>query len=109
LNGVQIQKFLEILYGMPIETEINIPQAAFEVTPRAFLKCQYRDKNRVLLMKNKNSWNFKTIRDCRVLPNAFTFCGIQLYRAGSANALGAKPSDGVFWTDFSSIGYGAKH
>jgi hypothetical protein len=22
--------------GMPIETEINIPQAAFEVTPRAF-------------------------------------------------------------------------
>jgi hypothetical protein len=55
--------------GMPIETEINIPQAAFEVTLEPFLKCKYRDKNRVLLMKNKsNSWNFKTIRDCRVHP-----------------------------------------
>jgi hypothetical protein len=30
------RKCLEVLYGKPIETEINIPQAAFEVTPRAF-------------------------------------------------------------------------
>jgi hypothetical protein len=34
------RKCLEILYGMPIETEINIPQAAFEVTLEPFLKCQ---------------------------------------------------------------------
>jgi hypothetical protein len=36
LNGVQIQEnALKFYMGMPIETEINIPQAAFEVT-RAF-------------------------------------------------------------------------
>jgi hypothetical protein len=40
VNGVQIQEnALKFYMGMPIETEINIPQAAFEVTPRAFLKC----------------------------------------------------------------------
>jgi hypothetical protein len=45
---------------MPIETEINIPQAAFEVTLEPFLKCQYRDKNRVFIdEKQNNSWNFK--------------------------------------------------
>jgi hypothetical protein len=36
LNGVQIQENALVLYGMPI-AKINIPQAAFEVTP--FLKC----------------------------------------------------------------------
>jgi hypothetical protein len=29
-----------VYMGMPIETEINIPQAAFEVTLEPFLKCQ---------------------------------------------------------------------
>jgi outer membrane protein TolC len=46
-------------------------------------------------MKNKsNSWNFKTIRDCRVLPTLSLSAGYN-YMAGSTNALGAK-SDGVF-------------
>jgi hypothetical protein len=34
------RKCLEVYMGMPIETEINIPQAAFEVTLEPFLKCQ---------------------------------------------------------------------
>jgi hypothetical protein len=44
----------------------------------------------------------KTIRDCRVLPNAFTFCGIQLGQG--PNALGSRNHLMGFWTDFSSIG-----
>jgi hypothetical protein len=71
LNGVQIQEnALKFYMGMPIETEINIPQAAFEVTPRAFSEMPNTEiRTEFLLIKNKNnSWNFKTIRDCRVLP-----------------------------------------
>jgi hypothetical protein len=76
--------------GMPIETEINIPQAAFEVTLEPFLKCLIQRYEQSFLMKNKATPGIsKTIRDCRVLPNAFTFCRIQLYRTGSTNALGS--------------------
>jgi hypothetical protein len=86
---------LKFYMGMPIETEINIPQAAFGYPSSLFWNANTEIRTEFLLMKNKsNSWNFKTIRDCRVLPNAFTFCGIQIIGQGP-NAWGAKPSDGV--------------
>jgi hypothetical protein len=53
LNGVQIQEnALKFYMGMPIETEINIPQAAFEVTPRAFSEMPNTEiRTEFLLMK----------------------------------------------------------
>jgi hypothetical protein len=41
LNAVQIQgKYIKVLHGMPIETKIEIPYTAFEVSPQAFSEAQ---------------------------------------------------------------------
>jgi hypothetical protein len=80
---------------MPIETEINIPQAAFEVTPRAFSEMPNTEIRSFLLMKKTEQLlEFQKQSVIAGYYQRFHFLRIQLYRAGS-KCLGNKPSDGV--------------
>jgi hypothetical protein len=63
------RKCLEVLYGNAYWNKINIPQAAFEVTPRAFSEMPNTEiRTEFLLIKN--SWNFKKT----IQTTLFTFC-----------------------------------
>jgi hypothetical protein len=81
--------------GMPIETEINIPQAAFEVTLEPFLKCLIQRYEQSFLMKNKQLLEFqKQSVIAGYYPTLSLSAGYYIGQ-GPQMPWGAKPSDGV--------------
>jgi hypothetical protein len=82
--------------GMPIETEINIPQAAFEVTPRVSEMPNTEIRTEFLLMKTRATPGIsKQSVIAGYYPTLSLSAGYN-YRQGPQMPLGAKPSDGVF-------------
>ena len=111
-NAVLLQEnALKFYMGMPIETKINFPQTTFEVTPQAISEAP-NTTNRteyLLLKKNEELLNYqkKSIVagyfPTLSLSGNYTFIG-----QGKQMPLGALPSDGVYWSNFSSIGLNLK-
>lgn len=108
LNAVQLQEnTLKFYMGMPIETQIVIPQTEFEVTPAALtekpnttLLTQYRlmeTQERLLTFEKKS-----------IVAGYYPTLSIN----GSYNYIGQgpempwfkKPADNVYWSDYSMIG-----
>jgi outer membrane protein len=112
LNGVQIQEnALKFYMGMPIETEINIPQAAFEVTPRAFSEMPNTAIRTEFLLMKKQEQLLEFQKQSLIAayyPTLSLSAGYNYIGQGPQMPWGAKPSDGVFWTDFSSVGLNLK-
>jgi outer membrane protein len=112
LNGVQIQEnALKFYMGMPIETEFNIPQAAFEVTPRAFSETPNTEIRTEFLLMKKQEQLLEFQKQSVIAgyyPTLSLSAGYNYIGQGPRMPWGAKPSDGVFWTDFSSIGLNLK-
>lgn len=112
LNGVQIQEnALKFYMGMPIETEINIPQAAFEVTPRAFSEMPNTAIRTEFLLMKKQEQLLEFQKQSLIAayyPTLSLSAGYNYIGQGPQMPWGAKPSDGVFWTDFSSVGVNLK-
>lgn len=108
INAVQLQEnALKFYMGMPIDTQINIPQSQFEVTPAAFTDVpNISNRSEYLLMKKQE--------ELLVLQKKSIVAGYYptLSLAASYNYIGqgpnmpwfAKPSDGVYWSDFAAIG-----
>ncbi|KVV13609.1 Outer membrane protein OprM precursor [Flavobacterium sp. TAB 87] len=108
LNAVALQEnALKFLMGMPIETEITIPETEFEVSANV-LSERPNTANRseyLLMKKNEQLLEFqKKSVEAAYYPT--------LSLSGSYNYIGQgpempwfkKPSHGVYWSDFAAIG-----
>ncbi|EIA09799.1 TolC family protein [Flavobacterium frigoris] len=112
LNAVQIQEnALKFYMGMPIETKIEIPQTEFEVSPQAFSQAPNTEtRTEFLLMKKQEQlleFQKKSII-AGYYPTLSLSAGYNYIGQGPQIPWGAKPSDGVFWSDFSSVGLNLK-
>lgn len=108
LNAVLIQEnALKFYMGMPIESQIKIPQTAFEVTPHSFTEAPNTEtRTEFLLMKKQEQlleFQKKSII-AGYYPTLSLSAGYNYIGQGPKMPWGAKPSDGVYWTDFSSVG-----
>lgn len=112
INSVQLQEnALKFYIGMPIDAQIDIPQSEFEVTPAAFSEApNVANRSEYLLLKKQE--------ELLVLQKKSVIAGYYptLSLSASYNYIGqgpevpwfAKPSNGVYWSDFSSIGLNLK-
>ena len=108
LNAVQIQEnALKFYMGMPIETQIEIPQTAFEVSPQALAEIpDTSNRTEYLLLKKQEQllgYQKKAV-EAGYYPTLSLSAGYNYLGQGPVMPIGAKPADGVYWSDFSSIG-----
>jgi outer membrane protein len=112
INGVQIQEnALKFYMGMPIDTKIEIPQAAFEVSSQAFSQAPNTEtRTEFLLMKKQEQlleFQKKSVI-ATYYPTLSLSAGYNYIGQGPQMPWGGKPADGVFWSDFSSVGLNLK-
>ena len=102
---------LKFYMGMPIETQIVIPQTEFEVTPVALSEAP-NTANRteyLLLKKQEELLEFqKTAIKAEYYPTLSLVAGYNYLGQGPEVPFFAKPADGVYWSDFSAIGLNLK-
>lgn len=108
INAIALQEnSLKFLMGMPIETTISIPETEFEVTPEALsAKPDTTTRSEYALLKK----NEQLLEYQKKSVQAGYYPTLSL--TGSYNYIGQgpempwfkKPSDGVYWSDFASVG-----
>ena len=107
-NQVQLQEnALKFYMGMPIETKIEIPRTQFEVTPQVLTEAP-NTANRseyLLLKKQEELLEFqKTAVKAGYYPTLSLVAGYNFLGQGPEVPLFAKPADGVYWSDYASVG-----
>ena len=108
INAVQIQEnALKFFMGMPIETKIEIPQKAFEVSLQSLIEMpNTANRSEYLLLKKTEELLLFQKKSIEALyyPTLSLTAGYNFIGQGPRLPLGGKPADGVYWSDFSSIG-----
>lgn len=112
LNAVQLQEnALKFYMGMPIETKIIIPASQFEVSPQALSQAPNTETRTeyLLLKKQEQLLTYQKKADqAAYYPTLNLSAGYNYIGQGPKMPWGAKPADGVYWSDFSSIGLNLK-
>ena len=111
-NAIKLQEnALKFYMGMPMETKINFPTTTFEVSPQALSEAP-NTANRseyLLLKKNEQLLDYqKKSIIAGYYPTLSLNGNYNFIGQGKKLPLGALPSDGVYWTNFSSIGLNLK-
>lgn len=111
-NGIQLQEnALKFFMGMPIETSIEIPETEFQVTPQMETTApDATNRNEYLLLKkNEQLLQYqKQAFQAGYYPTLSLTAGYNFIGQGGKIPWGAKPVDGVYWSDFSAIGLNIK-
>nr|WP_294928602.1 TolC family protein [uncultured Flavobacterium sp.] len=108
-NQITLQEnALKFYMGMPIEAQIEIPKEEFEVVPAALTE-QPNIENRTeyLLLKKQEEllvYN-KKATEAGYYPTLSLSAGYNYIGQGPEMPWFAKPKDGVYWSDFSSIAF----
>ena len=107
-NQITLQEnALKFYMGMPIENQIDMPKEEFEVVPAALTE-QPTIENRTeyLLLKKQEEllvYNKKAV-EAGYYPTLSLTAGYNYIGQGPEMPWFAKPKDGVYWSDYSSIG-----
>jgi len=112
LNAVQQQEnALKFYMGMPIQTAITLPRADFEISQLASTeKPDVKRRTEYLLLEKQlqlYTYNKKAII-AEYYPSLSLTAGYNYIGQGPELPWFAKPSDNVYWSDFSSIGVNLK-
>lgn len=112
INAVQLQEnALKFYMGMPIETPIILPKTEFEVTPQSLIEApNTANRTEYLLLEKQEqllSYQKKSII-AEYYPTLSLSAGYNYLGQGPEMPLFAKPADGVYWSDYSSIGLNLK-
>ena len=107
-NQITLQEnALKFYMGMPIETQIEIPKEEFEVVPAALTEVpNVENRTEYLLLKKQEEllvFN-KKATEALYYPTLNLVAGYNYIGQGPEMPLFAKPKDGVYWSDYSSIG-----
>jgi len=107
-NQITLQEnALKFYMGMPIETQIEIPMEEFEVVPAALTEVpNVENRTEYLLLKKQEEllvFN-KKATEALYYPTLNLVAGYNYLGQGPEMPLFAKPKDGVYWSDYSSIG-----
>ena len=107
-NQITLQEnALKFYMGMPIETQIEIPKEEFEVVPAALTEVpNVENRTEYLLLKKQEEllvFNKKAV-EAGYYPTLNLVAGYNYIGQGPEMPLFAKPKDGVYWSDYSSIG-----
>jgi len=108
INAVQLQEnTLKFYMGMPIDTPIVIPGTEFEITPLSLEDTpDVTNRSEYQLLKKQEQlyyYNRKAIL-AEYYPSLTFTAGYNYLGQGPKLPWFAKPSDGVYWSDFSTVG-----
>ena len=108
INAIELQEnALKFYMGMPIETNILLPQMAFEISIQAMEESANTETRTeyILLKKNEELLEFqKKSIEANYYPTLSLTGNYNYFGQGSKIPLGGSNSDDVYWSDFSSIG-----
>ncbi|MGQ2982947.1 TolC family protein [Flavobacterium sp.] len=112
INAVQLQEnALKFYMGMPIATPIMLPKTEFNVTPLAVNDSpDVTQRSEYQLLKKQEQLLFyqKKSIEAEYYPSLSLTAGYNYIGQGPQIPYFAKPADGVYWSDFSSIGVNLK-
>ncbi|MEO8253901.1 MAG: TolC family protein [Flavobacterium sp.] len=112
INAVQLQEnALKFYIGMGIDAEIDIPQSEFEVTPAAISETpNIANRSEYLLLKKQEELLILQKKSviAGYYPTLSLSAGYNYIGQGPEMPWFKKPSDGVYWSDFSAIGLNLK-